>query len=177
MGVPTRQVTIGDRPAIDRLVTELRGQRMPGDQHGNTDIPPRARHRLTFCRISSTISAQSYWSSALADSQHRQDTVAMSTGSPTAPSPGWLRRKRDIVFQMPVSGRKFSRCFAGQSFSMKRPVAVSTFDLRNADSRGIDEILLADERPVFLRMERGSCELFLLALGAAPGHRRAAVPE
>ena len=45
---------------------------------------------------------------------------------------------------------------------------VSTFDLRNPDSPDVEKILLADERPVFLRMERGSCELFLLALAQLP---------
>jgi hypothetical protein len=45
---------------------------------------------------------------------------------------------------------------------------VSTFDLGNADSPGIAKILLTDERPVFLRMQRGRCELFLLAIAELP---------
>jgi len=164
MGVPTRQVTIGDRPAIDQLVREL----------GDSECLAISTETLTFLR---ELSAPDVLLDCIENkcakllvfsvcrSQHRQDTIDWLTNGAVT---GLTSPEARHVFQMPVGGRRFSRSFAGQSFSLQRPVAVATFDLRNADSGGIDEILLADDRPVFLRMERGTCELFLLALAQLP---------
>jgi hypothetical protein len=164
MGVPTRQVTIGDRPAIDRLVREL----------GDSECLAISTETLTFLReLSSPDVLLDFIENKCAKllvfsvghSRHRQDTVDWLTNGVVT---GLASPEARHVFQMPVGGRRFSRSFAGQSFSTQRPVAVATFDLRNADGGGIDEILLADDRPVFLRMQRGSCELFLLALAQLP---------
>jgi hypothetical protein len=166
MGVPTRHVTIGDRPAIDQLVREL----------GDSECLAISTETLTLLRelaapdvlldlIENKCTKLLVFS--VGHSQHRQDTADtvdwLTNGAVTGPASPEVRH----IFQMPVGGRRFSRGFAGQSFSMQRPAAVATFDLRNPDS-GIEEILLADDRPVLLRMERGSCELFLLALAQLP---------
>ena len=71
-------------------------------------------------------------------------------------------------FHFPEPGRKFSGAFAGQSFALKQPRVVSSFEVGQPGGRGLDRILLADDRSVFLRMERGSCELFLLSLAQVP---------
>jgi hypothetical protein len=71
------------------------------------------------------------------------------------------------VFRVTEQGRTFSGAFAGQSFTIGRAAPVRTF-LAGPDPAGVEEILLADGQPVFLRMQRGSCELFLLALAEVP---------
>jgi hypothetical protein len=70
-------------------------------------------------------------------------------------------------FHLPESGRKLSRAFAGQGFAPKRSVSLSAFELGSAGP-GVERIMLADERPVFLRTLKGACELFLLALAELP---------
>jgi hypothetical protein len=72
------------------------------------------------------------------------------------------------LFDAPVTGRRFSGPFAGQVFAPESPRAVSTFDLRNPVDQGVQEILRADGSPVFLRVERGLCEIFLLTAEELP---------
>ena len=164
MGVPTRKIAIGDRPAIDQLVTEI----------GGRECVVIGTETLAFLRELSPPDAlqdfiEKHCAKVLVFSvgrsrQHQNLLSWLTNGAVTGLAPPEERH----VFQLPAGGRRFSGAFAGQSFAMKRPVPVSTFDLSNADSRDVEKILLADERPVFLRMQRGSCELFLLALAQLP---------
>jgi hypothetical protein len=55
--------------------------------------------------------------------------------------------------------------FAGQSFVAER-AALPTFALSAQAGAGIKSILLSNERPLFLSMQTGACELFLLATDA-----------
>ncbi len=164
MGVATRQITIGDRPAMDQLITEL----------GGGECVALSTETLAFLReLSPPDVLQDFIDNRCAKllvfsvepSLQHQDLLSWLTNGAVS---GLASPAESQVFQAPDSGRRFSRAFAGQSFALKQTVPVSTFDLRNANSRGIERILLTDERPVFLRMERGSCELFLLALAELP---------
>jgi hypothetical protein len=56
----------------------------------------------------------------------------------------------------------FSRQLAGLSFSGVHGEPISTFELRNA-TPAAEVIMTANERPVFVRMDRGSCQVFLLS--------------
>lgn len=164
MGVPTRKIAIGDLPAIDQFVTELRGG----------ECVVISTETLAFLReLSPPDALQDFIDNkcakllvfSVARPQQHQDLFSWLTNGAVS---GLASPEERHVFQMPDGGRRFSRAFAGQSFAMKRPVPVSTFDLSNADGRAIEKIMLADERPVFLRLQRGSCELFLLALAQLP---------
>lgn len=71
-------------------------------------------------------------------------------------------------FSLPHSGKEFSGQFAGLSFSLRRAVSVPAYELRDTNRSGIQEIMLADKSPVFLRARRASCDLFLLAVAQIP---------
>lgn len=165
MGAPTRTITIGDRPAVDQLTREL------GGRECSVVISAEA---LAFLReVSPPDALRDFIENecakllvfSVARLRQHQDPFSWLTNGAVS---GLASPEERHFFRMPDSERRFSRAFAGQSFALQRPVPVPTFDLRNADSRDIEKILLADERPVFLRMERGSCELFLLALTQLP---------
>jgi hypothetical protein len=65
-------------------------------------------------------------------------------------------------FAFPGEAISFSRQLAGLSFSGGHGEPVSTFELRNA-TPAAEVIMAANERPVFVRMDRGSCQVFLLS--------------
>jgi len=71
------------------------------------------------------------------------------------------------VFDLPNSGREFSRQLAGLSFSTWHSLLVPTFD-RAVDAPSAGAIMLANGRPVFMRMVVASCEIFLLAGSNVP---------
>ena len=164
MGVPARRVTVSDRPTIDRLLTDF----------GGAECVALSTETLAFLRMLSAPRvlqdfidnrcAKLLLYSVAGSLQHEGLLSWLSRDAVSGLTAPEARR----AFQAPDSGRRFSRAFAGQSFAMSRPTAVSTFDLSNPDCPGVERILLADQRPVFLRMERGSCELFLLTLAQLP---------
>jgi hypothetical protein len=65
-------------------------------------------------------------------------------------------------FAFPREAMSFSRQLAGVGFSAPQKDSVSTFELRNA-TLAAETIMAANERPVFVRIERGSCQVFLLS--------------
>jgi len=65
-------------------------------------------------------------------------------------------------FAFPRKAMSFSRQLAGLSFSGGHGEPISTFELRNA-TPAAEVIMAANERPVFVRMDRGSCQVFLFS--------------
>jgi hypothetical protein len=72
------------------------------------------------------------------------------------------------AFCLPENGRKYSKQFAGLGFSSDEKTSLPTLDAKEPQSPCTELIMLADNRPVFLRMACGSCELFLLAVSEIP---------
>jgi hypothetical protein len=163
MGVGTRTITIGDRPAMDRLATELGAGACVAIStetlaHLQALAGPDALQSLIgFC-------AKLLVFSVGGAPQHQNLLSSVTGGAVT----GLTTSGDKPAFEVPASGRSFSRAFAGQSFTMSRPVPVFAVAGDNLDGRGAEQILLADGLPVFLRVERGSCELFVLALSDVP---------
>jgi hypothetical protein len=164
MGVAARKVTVGDRPTLDRLLADLGGE----------DCVALSTETLAFLReLSPPGVLQDFIHNrcakllvfSLGGSLQHEGLLSWLTSDAVT---GLTSPEARQVFEAPESARRFSCAFAGQSFALMQAVPVSTFDLRNRDSPGVEKILLADQRPVFLRMERGSCELFLLALAQLP---------
>jgi hypothetical protein len=164
MGVPTRKFTLGDPPLMNQLQAEL----------GSGECVALSLETLAFLReatppevlqdlIDNRCAKLLVFS--ITRSQPDQDLIDWLTNGAVS---GLDSAEGRHAFHAPDGGRRFSHPFAGQGFTIKRAVAVPTFDIRTAYSHGIEEILRADERPVFLRMARGSCELFLLALAQLP---------
>jgi hypothetical protein len=171
MGVATRKIAIGERPTIDQLSTRIEcGEciavstetlallREHSPSRKMQDFIENRRARLLVFSVGR--------------SPQHQLLAWLTDGAISGTSPAEKQN-----FEAPDRGRRISSAFAGQSFRLKRPVPVSTFDLAEASSPAIEKILLADERPVFLRMERGSCELFLLALAELPDINRRLSPS
>lgn len=86
---------------------------------------------------------------------------------------GVISRENTRAFSLPGRARSISREFAGLDFSLNRSAATPAFERAYDNSSCIDEILVADEHPVFLRTNTGSCEIFLLAASETPDiHKR-----
>jgi hypothetical protein len=164
MGVPTRKITIGDRPATDQLASELSGEECVAlsaetlaflrEHLGSQVLQDFIDHRCARLLVYS-----------IGRSQQHQDLLSWLTGAAVI---GLTSPAERQVFHVAESAQRVSRVFAGQSFAVKRAVRIPSFELSGAGSRAAQEILRADERPVFLRTERGACEVFLLALARAP---------
>ena len=75
------------------------------------------------------------------------------------------------AFHFPEKSRSYSRVFAGQSFELKRATAVPSFETAGGGGSETHEVLLASDRPAFVRVGRGTRELFLLALAEMPDIR------
>jgi hypothetical protein len=65
-------------------------------------------------------------------------------------------------FALPQNTMSLSRQLAGQSFSVHQEARISTFELKCA-APAVEIIMTANERPMYVRMKRGSCQIFLLA--------------
>lgn len=72
-----------------------------------------------------------------------------------------------VTFHFPRDCRELSQQFAGLSFRARRSAPLSTFEL-DVTATNTKAILLSNDRPVFLRMSRASCQLFLLAGAEMP---------
>ena len=165
MGVPARKVTLDAPPALDRLVeaagdrrltaaisAEALGALREASPQGVLQefIESRCATLLVYCASNSRPAADLFsW---------------LTNGAVSGLAPPQERRR----FHAPEGGRAFSRAFAGQSFSLKRDVSVPAFARPHSDNRGVEAILLADEHPVFLRTQRGACEVLLLAVAELP---------
>jgi hypothetical protein len=164
MGVKARKIVLDAPPALGQLATAVAGnacvaidvatlaflrEQWPPDVL-QAFIQDRCAHLLVF---------------SADGSQRHQSLVDWLTGgaviSLTSPD---KRRK----FHFPDDGRRFSRMFAGQSFSLKQLPALPAFVLGQSGGQRLDIILVADDEPVFIRQELGTCELFLLTLAQVP---------
>ena len=164
MGVGARQITLDGQPAPDQLSTTL----------GNRECVAIGAETLEFlCKLWPPGVLQALMQDRCAHllvfsvggSQEHADLLhSFTSGAVTGLAPPEKRQ----LFHFPEDGRRFSGAFAGQSFALKQPPIVSSFALGQPGGHHLDKILLADDRPVFLRMERGSCELFLLNLARVP---------
>jgi hypothetical protein len=165
MGVPARKLALDAPPALDRLVEEAQGRRLTVAIDAVTlgalreALPPaalqefiddRCARLLVFCTSGSRPAA------GLLD--------WLTDGAVSALTPPEKRRQ----FHAPDGARRLSRAFAGQSFALERDVSIPAFEVPHADNPAVEAILLADERPVFLRTARGACELLLLAVAELP---------
>ena len=164
MGVAARKVTVGDRPTIDQLLTDLVGGECVALSMETLSLlrelsPTGVLQDVIDNRCSKLLVF------SVAGSLQHEGLLSWLTYDAVS---GLTSPEARQAFQVPDNGRRFSGAFAGQGFAMRRPVPVSTFDLRDPDCPGVERILLADQRPVFLRLERGSCEVFLLALSQLP---------
>lgn len=68
----------------------------------------------------------------------------------------------DTIFALPREAGTFSRQLAGLSFSRRNTEPVPVFELRSGTSAP-RVIVDANRRPIFVRMDRGRCQVFLLA--------------
>lgn len=166
MGVPTKRITIDDETStIEQALEELNRSECCLAVSAET---------LTFMRNASSPAVLRHFIEnrcaellvfSVGSSLHHDNLLSWLT-SGRACRLNSPEEKRG--FHLPHSGRKFSRQFAGLSFTTQRTVSVPTFELRDANSPDIQVIMLADGCPVFLRTGRGSCELFLLAVSKLP---------
>jgi hypothetical protein len=158
MGIATRAVTLGGRPQADELDRDLRDgwcaalsvetlaalrELLPSDVLGDFKL-------LVF--------------SAGGSQRHRELLSWLTEGAVTelaAPAEAH-------VFHFPEGSRPYSRAFAGQSFELKRAGAVSSFVIAGGGRSDAQEVLLAGDRPVFVRVGCGTRELFLLAVAEVP---------
>lgn len=65
-------------------------------------------------------------------------------------------------FLMPSGARPFSRQLAGLCFSIAARGAEATFTF-NVNATDVETILLANQEPAFITLQRGACRLFLIA--------------
>jgi hypothetical protein len=161
MGVATCQITIDDCSAADQLIAKLGAAACAAISTETLAYlqalagPEALRSLVDTCARLLVFS--------LGRPPRHAELLSQLTGGAVA---GPTTSADKPVFQAPDDGRRFSGTFAAQSFVLQRPVPA--FHLGSAGGRGIDKILLADGIPTFLRMERGSCELFVLALSELP---------
>jgi hypothetical protein len=69
---------------------------------------------------------------------------------------------QSVDFELPREAISFSKQLGGLSFSGVCRQLVSTFTLSSA-ATAAEVIMTANQRPVFVQMNRGSCELFLVS--------------
>jgi hypothetical protein len=159
MGVAARKVTIGQHPTKHHLAGEVAGGRnavvVSADVLGflRERLPPSALQELVEEQC-----AQLLVFSVGGSPQHGDLFRWITRGAIN----GLLPSADAHVFRFPESGRPFSGPFAGESFAPKRTATPSALAVSALGTAGLHSILLANERPVFLRMKRGACELFLL---------------
>lgn len=73
----------------------------------------------------------------------------------------------DALFALPSGARTFTQQLAGLNFSGGHREPIPVFELRHA-THAAEVIITADERPMFVRVVRGPCQVFLLAGRALP---------
>jgi hypothetical protein len=165
LGVAARKVTIGQHPTKHQLAGQLAGGR--NAVVVSADVLGLLRERLPAGALQELI-----------QDQCAQLLVFSGDGSPQHGDlfrwitrdaiDGLVSAANAHVFRFPESGRPFSGPFAGQSFTAKRAATPCALAVSTPDTAGLHSILLANERPVFLRMKRGACELFLLLAEELP---------
>jgi hypothetical protein len=164
MGVGTRQIALADRPTPDELSAALAN----GACAAIDAVTLAFLHELWPSGVLQEFiedrCAQLLVFSVGGLQAHAHLLHSFTKGAVSGLAPPDERQ----VFHFPEDGRRFSGAFAGQSFALKQPPLVSSFALGQPSVHGLDRILLADDHPVFLRMERGPCELFLLSLAQVP---------
>jgi hypothetical protein len=165
MGVAARKVTIGRDPTKPHLAGEVAGGR--NAVVVSADVLELLRERLTPGVLQELIEeqcAQLLVFNVSGSPQHGDLFRWITRGAVNGPVP-----VADVpVFRFPESGRPFSGPFAGQSFTPKRAATPSALAVSTSDTAGLHSILVANERPVFLSMMRGACELFLLCEDELP---------
>jgi len=77
------------------------------------------------------------------------------------------RAHSDPVVHLPDGGREFTRQLAGLTFSTGQSRSGRTFD-RAVDVASDGAIMLADGRPLFMRLPAAACDVFLLAGAGVP---------
>jgi len=165
MGVATRKVPIGQHPTKHHLAGELAGGR--NTVVVSADVLAFLRERLPAGALQELIEeqcAQLLVFSVGSSPQHGDLFNWITRGAVNGLVPAADTR----VFRFPENSRPLSGPFGGQSFTPKRATTTSALALSAPDTAGLHSILLADERPVFLRMKRGACELFLLRVDELP---------
>jgi hypothetical protein len=165
MGVGARSVILGEAPTRDHLVRELGGR---CTAVLSADTLSFLRERLSAGALRALI--DQHCTKLLVISGHspenHQDLFRWLTDGLVQ---GLAAPEQAQAFRFPEKERPLSGPFAGQSFAPAGATAASSFVLSASGSRaGVQPILLANERPVFLRMQHGECALFLLAADKIP---------
>jgi hypothetical protein len=165
MGVPTSELVVGEHPTKDDLVRELEGGQRTivlsaetlsllrdqlSDGALQQFIEEHCAHLLVF---------------SVREAAHCVDLFSWLTNGRVI---GASQSEQAHTFRFPESGRAISGPFAGQSFVPTRPVILPTFAVSPPSTAGIDSVLFANERPVFLRTQRGACDVFLFATDKVP---------
>ena len=164
MGVGTRQIALNGQPTPDQLSAAL-----GNDASVAIDVETLALLRELWPSDVLQDFMQDLCAQLLVFSiDGSQENAGLLHWLTSGAVAGLTSPDRKQVFHFPEGGRRFSGAFAGQSFALKQPPLVASFDLGQPSGHGVDRVLLADDRPVFLRMERGSCELFLLSVAQVP---------
>jgi hypothetical protein len=65
-------------------------------------------------------------------------------------------------FALPQDAKSLSRQLAGQNFSVRQESQISVFELRCA-APSVEIIMMANERPIYVRVKREACPIFVLA--------------
>jgi hypothetical protein len=160
MGVQARTVSVSDQASIERLVGHLDkgGCRVAVSAAALTLLrtlaPPDVLRRV----IEEQCAAMLIF--VAGSSRHHMDSLRWLTDGGIA---GLSCPQSRQDFHFPDGGRRFSGVFARQGFILRRTAMVPAFDLANPGDQNVTQILLAGGEPVFLRMQRGACEIFLLA--------------
>ena len=164
MGVPTRQIAIGDSTTAETLGAKIGGQgcvviSVQALETLRQWIEPDALRDLLTSRCARVL----VFTAARTETQENLVSWLTAGAVATQSSP-----KMRQGFHLAEAGRPFSRTFAGQSFAAADGERVPAFELGEAGSSVPDIIMLADGKPVFLRMQRGACEMLLLAASRLP---------
>jgi hypothetical protein len=162
MGVSTKAVTINDEMASkERLLRELQPGRCCLAMSAETlAVLHRALTSATDPRQLIDESCSELLVFGCSGSTEQNDALSWLTdgvvcGISQADGP-------DTLFALPRKAMAFSRQLAGLSFSRQTRESIPVFELR--DATPVPEVIVAaNDRPMFVRIDRGPCQVFLLA--------------
>lgn len=163
MGIVTRIVTLGGQPQIDQLARDV-GDRAYVALSVETLAELRERSPEVIEDFISRRCSKLLVFCAGETPRCGELLVWLTNGVVT----GLAEPGNSCLFHFPKESRPWSRVFAGQSFELKLAVAVASFEIARAGGSNTHEMLLADDRPVLVRIEHGTRELFLLAVAEMP---------
>lgn len=167
MGVPTTHIEVGGTRGVDGLTDHIDGT-------GNivavgADTLEDLRDGLPSAELQDFVEKRCSKLIVLVTGHSRpsSDVLPWLTHGAVKASTSPVDRH---LLRFPKAGRPFSRAFSGLCLELPQPVAIPAFDTGTtaASAPGMDVIMVADEQPMLLRLERGACEIFLVGLNRLP---------